>query len=1458
MANSNDIQALMSTKISVDSAQANDNVTRLTNGFKELTSSWKAEQAVAKANGDVVKAAEVRYKGLSDTLDVQKLKLEQLQTRRRALKSEMESSAVVTKDQTDEMKVLDRQLGSTARSVASLSKQQERAKHSFEYVSSGLKELRNEYYTNNRAIDANVAKLEAQGHSAEAQKAKLAGLRESLQNLSKQESAAQKLAEKAADSEGKQSNIYLRRKTDLDKVSRSIAETKNQIKSMESTMQSNTGWSKFHRDLFGVSRAEKQVVDNGHRIRDIFTGAFLSNLATSALTTLQTHLTGIIKTGYKVALAGREIQARWSNLGVSNNGVQRLTKEMADLKANSNMSADSVTALQMRFYDLTGHSIPQTMKLTKGVAALTDTLHLSSDQTESFSRTLTRVESAGKVTQQSLGRIERAAPGFSTALQRASGMSRKSFDQLVQSGKMTSSQFNDILAKASKDYGKNAKYFNNTYDGAMHHLSETWKSTQRTIARPLMNVATAGLQSLDKVLSNKNIQNALNGVAQAVAHVADGAAKVLTKQNITGMAEVAISLTKIAEIMLKTVWNTFSGIILGIAKAFHLAGKGSKTAKSGIKVFGDAMEGIAKHQKAIEGITKALIALFAIKKTVKLINDLNAFRRSVIAAARHVKVLGKDLLSLPKDTKTRVVAMTQRAKARIQKLGSSIKKVTKFVRVKIGAATTAARNGVHKVGAAVKRLPKKVKVVATAATRSAQANIRKVGSAAKSAARTTKNAFVETGQVIGSVTRSFASKSKIAFLQIGQSARTLGTTLKMAFMSNPFGVIMTAISALITAFQWLYDNDKPFRKWVDGIKKGLVKTLNGAFGKAVKFITGFGKSVARIFNSLGKTFDRFQKNVKKRHIQSEKEWIKHNRSLQKSLSRAGKNMAKQASRDGKTIWQQMTRWGGQGSKKISRQFDWLSRQTQKQTRTMFRKHRQVFQVGYKVLQDRTRTWHDVMTGHWDRLSSDTQRTSRDMSRYHHAIFRDMYNRLNDLTNGCLGDMVKSWQSKMGNIGDTVANAKKAIHDHFVDLVRGIIQPFNDMLEDLHKGINWVLEKVGASKIGGTWSVPMPSYAVGTPGTHPGGLAKVNDAPTSHYRELYRLPNGKMGMFPAVRNMILPLPAGTSVLDGERSYQLSRMMGIIPHYADGTLDAVGNFFGDLKDDAENFLDNTEKFLKHPIEFMESIFKKFVKVSTPVQFATDLVQHVPVYIAKQMANWVKKQLEVFSNPGGAGVERWRPYIIRAFHQLGLEPVAWKVNKLLKQIQTESNGNPLAFQHGYTDANSGGNEARGLLQFALSTWNADALPGHKDWRNGYNEILAAISVLERGGEGGWGNVGMGHGWANGGLVTTHGLYEMAERNKPEFIIPTDITRRDRAYQLLGQLMTRFKADDPRISTLGSDTDNLKNVEKKMDTMIGLLSELLGSGNATVQAIKNQGSLDVKRLYKRQALDASMRAFS
>ncbi|RGX49917.1 hypothetical protein DWV22_00870 [Weissella confusa] len=75
---------------------------------------------------------------------------------------------------------------------------------------------------------------------------------------------------------------------------------------------------------------------------------------------------------------------------------------------------------------------------------------------------------------------------------------------------------------------------------------------------------------------------------------------------------------------------------------------------------------------------------------------------------------------------------------------------------------------------------------------------------------------------------------------------------------------------------------------------------------------------------------------------------------------------------------------------------------------------------------------------------------------------------------------------------------------------------------------------------------VPHYANGTTaGGHRGGMALVNDAGGSNWREAFMLPNGLMGLFPNQRNLNTVLPAGTQVLDGNSTKKL------FPRYAHGT-------------------------------------------------------------------------------------------------------------------------------------------------------------------------------------------------------------------------------------------------------------------------------------------------------------------
>lgn len=671
--------------------------------------------------------------------------------------------------------------------------------------------------------------------------------------------------------------------------------------------------------------------------------------------------------------------------------------------------------------------------------------------------------------------------------------------------------------------------------------------------------------------------------------------------------------------------------------------------------------------------------------------------------------------------------------------------------------------------------------------------------------------------------------------KLGKALLSFGKSTLKFFKSNWKQLGLLIVNPIAGAFALLYKHNKKFRKFCNDLVKSA-------------------KSMAK---KLGQHFSDGWKSIKKSTSNGIKDVNKSWNSFKTSTSKTATSVWKSTKKAFSDGWSELKKVSKQGADKVADSYEDLKKNSSKTSQRMFKENQGTFKAGYKVMQDQTKTWKDITSGHWDNLYDDTKRTASDMNNYHRQLFRGMYNKLNEMTDGKLGDMVKKWQSKMGSIGDAVNSAKGTIHRHFVDLVRGVIKPFNDMLGGIKKGINWVLDKIGSSKIGGDWSIPLPSYAYGTQDTHPGGWAKVNDGLTSHYREMYRLPNGEVGMFPAKRNMIVPLPKGTSVLDGEQSYRLMRALGKIPHYASG----IGDFFSGLlekgEDAMDGILENVDKILKSPVEFMKSVFKKFVNVSSPISFAKDLITGVPKYIAEQMKNWVKKQFEELANPGGSGVERWRPYIIRAFKQLGVEATATKVSKLLKQIQTESGGNPTIRQQVWDVNMANGNPAQGLLQFIPSTFKAWAVAGHKNILNGYDQILAAINALEHGGEGGWGNVGQGHGWAWGGEVTKHGYYEMAEGNMPEFVIPTDVNKRSRAYQLLGQVVARFQAQEPHSTTVvnGDSDRELAALSSKFDRLLVMFESLLQLSDGQIKAIQAQGSFDRHSLYKQQARDYRMK---
>ena len=333
-----------------------------------------------------------------------------------------------------------------------------------------------------------------------------------------------------------------------------------------------------------------EATKSGHSMTKSFV---FGSLVSSGIQSATNSLIGFAKQGFQAAVAGQQVVARWSALGMTKGQIKEVGAAVADLKENTNMSGAAVGNLVTRFYGLTG-SAKEAITLSKGVGSITDSLHLSNAASDAFANGLARIESAGKVTTQSLGRLEKQAPGLTAALQKASGMSKKSFDDLLASGKMTTSQFNDILEKASVDYAKNAKSWEKTSEGAIHHMKTEWSDSWKTMMAPLAQSSSQGLGALSKALDK--LQPQFKEVGEAIADLATKFAKWLTPKHAEDLGKIVTAFGRMAIVLGKGVWKAAMAPFELIGRVIQLlSGK-----------HGDALDAIAD---GLDRISKNKIAM---------------------------------------------------------------------------------------------------------------------------------------------------------------------------------------------------------------------------------------------------------------------------------------------------------------------------------------------------------------------------------------------------------------------------------------------------------------------------------------------------------------------------------------------------------------------------------------------------------------------------------------------------------------------------------------------------------------------------------------------------------------------------------------------------------------------------------------------------------------------------------
>lgn len=211
-------------------------------------------------------------------------------------------------------------------------------------------------------------------------------------------------------------------------------------------------------------------------------------------------------------------------------------------------------------------------------------------------------------------------------------------------------------------------------------------------------------------------------------------------------------------------------------------------------------------------------------------------------------------------------------------------------------------------------------------------------------------------------------------------------------------------------------------------------------------------------------------------------------------------------------------------------------------------------------------------------------------------------------------------------------------------------------------------------------------------------------------------------------------------------------------------------------------------------------------------------------------------------GSGAERWRPYVIDALEANELKSNKSMQDKVIKQIKSESGGDPKAINN--TDINAkNGTPSKGLLQVIDPTFNKHKFSGHSNIWNGYDNMLAAIHYAK----GRYGNTlmnkkGMGMGSGKGYAVGTPFVPndQVALIHQGEMIVPAD-------QNPMNNPTTTMSIDKPATTS----SDNTQVIE----TMKWQVSRLEGKLDKLISVMESKGT---KRRMPREASDELNEAFS
>lgn len=1110
-------------------------------------------------------------------------------------------------------------------------------------------------------------------------------------------------------------------------------------------------------------------VDEAHhrmrRLHDIIFGSFVGTAISNGLQNMASGIQNVVKSGYELAEGGEQIRNQWKDIGLSKAQAKGMTDQIGEIRSKSNMAGSAIDAMQKKFYAVT-NSVPQAKKFTNEIAAFGAAANKSSQQIQQISMGVAKLAGSKKVSagffQRSIGQL----PAFQKAIISASGMTTKAFNDQLKNGKLTGAKLQQYMTTAAKMSSKEWANFSKTTKGQLAGIEGTWQNLKAKFAGPLVEGMAKALESVDSKKGGLgDVKKQLQGIAEALGakmgNYIGEAIKFLVK-NRKALSEIASSVFTIGKNLAIGAWKPIASIIKTIGGQ---SGKASK----GLRGFGDALNAISKHKSAIQSVGKVLIGMFAAKKLLGMGTGILGLRKRILEFTSSTRLMGSAIKLLPWAL---WIAGIAAAIAILVKLYQHDKKFRKFV------------NGIM---ASVRKMAKSFKNLwgdAKGIFKNGFKTIESIVNVGIDVITGDWKGFKKDGVKL---IKSFWSLAKGVFKADFDYINDL-TGGKLGKMTKAFSNTWKDIGKGWKSF-WNGISD-----WFGDLWKGIVKHVQDGINNVIKVLNSGISGIDSVIHAFGGSSKAIGK-INPVHLATGTGALSGQRRAITKPTMAMLNDGHDSPETGNR--EMLIHPNGMG-------------ELIKGTNVM-----RMLEPGAEVL--------------------NATEAKMAMSMQHFASGTGFFSNLWKGTKKVAADAVGGVESGISGIGNF---ASKAWHGatHLLSTIQKIIagpgkylnslmgkKPSGQgaILSDFAGGFYNSMKKQASTWWSTLWSMAsgvLDSSGTGGSWRHDPGLTKTNGFGASRSfgshdgvdfsgslgspilavhggkvthtgRPLHGWPYSQLGdvitvasddgyqeiyqEFGGMNN--IKTSTGDIIKTGQKIATLGRLNGA----GSGSHVHIGVSHGSLWDHGGS---NTSGWY--------DVTKMHGKDNGSSKLSHSHTGGAMYKLIQQetggMMGWIKKHLSPLmddgggsmGNPGGAGVQRWRSYVKKALSALNLSTSGSMVDRILRQINTESSGNPKAM--GGTDGLSDGH-AEGLMQVKPGTFAANKLSGHGNIWNGYDNILAGLNYAKHRYGSGLSFLGNGHGYAKGGKIPKGQLsvvgekgWELFQPNTSGTVIPHEASER------------------------------------------------------------------------------------